>query len=111
MNPVPLFLIIVSLPLLLGGCGEKGVNRKELKADLELPDLIYYLKGSDTPYTGKAFTLYGNGKKESNQNYKDGRLHGLFISWRYNGEKWSETNYKDGKENGASVQWYKNGKK
>jgi len=25
MNPVPLFLIIVSLPLLLGGCGEKPV--------------------------------------------------------------------------------------
>jgi hypothetical protein len=24
MNPVPLFLIIVSLPLLLGGCGEKN---------------------------------------------------------------------------------------
>ena len=23
MNPVPLFLIIVTLPLLLGGCGEK----------------------------------------------------------------------------------------
>ena len=26
MNPVPLFLIIVSLPLLLGGCGEKPVS-------------------------------------------------------------------------------------
>ena len=25
MNPVPLFLIIVTLPLLLGGCGEKTV--------------------------------------------------------------------------------------
>ena len=25
MNPVPLFLIIVTLPLLLGGCGERGV--------------------------------------------------------------------------------------
>ena len=25
MNPVPLFLIIVTLPLLLGGCGEKPV--------------------------------------------------------------------------------------
>ena len=24
MNPVPLFLIIVTLPLLLGGCGEKA---------------------------------------------------------------------------------------
>ena len=24
MNPVPFFLIIVTLPLLLGGCGEKA---------------------------------------------------------------------------------------
>ena len=59
MNPVPLFLIIVSLPLLLGGCGEKeavaetkpkpeGVNLEEL----EEREGIIYLKGSDTPYTG-----------------------------------------------------------
>ena len=111
MNPLPLFLIILSLPLLLGGCGEKGVNRKELKADLELPDLIYYLKGSDTPYTGKAFTLYKNGKKESNQNYKDGKLHGLFISWRNNGKKWSEGNYKDGEQEGLQTLWHENGQK
>ena len=33
MNPVPLFLIIVSLPLLLGGCGEKGGAIKKMLLD------------------------------------------------------------------------------
>ena len=31
MNPVPLFLIIVTLPLLLGGCGEKGESTSKTK--------------------------------------------------------------------------------
>ena len=50
MNPVPLFLIIVLLPLLLGGCVEKhdGVNTE----GVELRDGIAYLNGLDTPYTG-----------------------------------------------------------
>ena len=35
MNPVPLFLIIVTLPLLLGGCGERAVTslKYEIKGD------------------------------------------------------------------------------
>mgnify|MGYP003297422526 FL=1 len=31
MNPVPLFLIIVTLPLLLGGCGEKDESTSKTK--------------------------------------------------------------------------------
>ena len=33
MNPLPLFLIIVSLPLLLGGCGEKEEPVAETKPE------------------------------------------------------------------------------
>ena len=124
MNPVPLFLIIVSLPLLLGGCGgdkkepvvevkpveEKqqkvkeeikpiepvtdakaepdGVNIKESKVS----DGIRYLKDSDTPYTGKVFTLHENGTKMYEGNYKDGKPDGLSVSWHENGQKWAEGN-------------------
>ena len=109
MKPANLLVLFISLPLLLGGCGgEKEVVNFDL---IEKREGIRYLKDSDTPYTGKAFTLYKNGKKESNQNYKDGKLHGLFISWRDNGKKWSEGNYKDGKEDGLWVWWYENGQK
>ncbi|MDC0049766.1 leucine-rich repeat domain-containing protein [Verrucomicrobia bacterium] len=44
MNPVPLFLIIVSLPLLLGGCGEKG--------DVPVPSLKYKIRGDGITITG-----------------------------------------------------------
>ena len=107
MNRVPLFLIIVSLSLLLGGCGEKGVNYDEL----EQRESIWYLIGSDTPYTGKAFTLYENGKKESNQNFKDGKLYGLFTRWYENGQKEVEGNRKDGKPDGLQMAWHENGQK
>ena len=69
MNPVPLFLIIVTLPLLLGGCGEKPVAdvKPELEGvenvELRFREDIAYLKGSDTPYTGKFYELYPSGKR------------------------------------------------
>ena len=121
MNPVPLFLIIVTLPLLLGGCGEKptvepvaetapeleGVNEDKL----DYREGIIYLKGSDTPYTGKFFGLYENGKKSSEGNYKNGKQNGLETAWHENGQKQFEINYNDGEPNGLEVYWYKNGQK
>ena len=105
MNPVPLFLIIVTLPLLLGGCGEKheGVNEREL----EKREGMAYLKGA--PYTGKAFTLYNNGKMETN--FKDGKEHGLKTMLYKNGHKGLEANFKDGKPDGLMLQWHENGQK
>ena len=93
MNPVHLFLIIVTLPLLLGGCGEKGVNEEEL----ERREGIMYLKGSDAPYTGKSFRLFNNGQKMREENYKDGKPDGLHVGWHENGQKGGEANFKDGK--------------
>ena len=105
MNPVPLLLIIVTLPLLLGGCGEKSVNVEEL----EEREYITYLKGSDTPYTGKAFTLYNNGKMETN--FKDGKEHGLKTMLYKNGKKGLWAHFKDGKPDGLALQWHENGQK
>ena len=117
MNPVPLFLIIVSLPLLLGGCGEKAVaeTKPELEGvnikELEERQGIMHLKGSDTPYTGKVYGSGENGQKKAEANFKDGKLDGLWV-WRYgNGQKESEVNYKDGKEDGLYVAWYDTGEK
>ena len=81
MKNLLLFTVLVTLPLLLGGCGEKSVNVEEL----EEREYITYLKGSDTPYTGKAFTLYNNGKMETN--FKDGKEHGLKTMLYKNGQK------------------------
>ena len=126
MNPVPLLVLAISLPLLLGGCGEKtvsevkpeepvaetkpkleGVNQDEL----ERREGIMYLKGSDTPYTGKRFTLYEFGKKKKEVNFKDGKKDGLQMWWHENGKKAIEVNYKDGKRHGLDIGWHENGQK
>ena len=57
MNPVPLFLIIVTLPLLLGGCGEKATVEPvaEVKPTEEAPlnpNLKYEIKGDAVTITG-----------------------------------------------------------
>tara|TARA_B100001057_G_scaffold90975_1_gene87275 strand:- start:756 stop:1226 length:471 start_codon:yes stop_codon:yes gene_type:complete len=100
--------LLVSLPLLLGGCGEKGVNEKELE---EHEGGIVYLKDSETLYTGKAFALHKNGQKERERIFKDGKRDGLSQAWHLNGQKELEANFKSGKKDGLGVIWYENGQK
>jgi LysM repeat protein len=57
-----------------------------------------HLKGSDTPFTGKAYRWYKNGLKYEEINYKDGKEEGLKTQWHGNGQKRSEHNFKDGVE-------------
>ncbi len=111
------FVVLLSLPLLLGGCGEKEpvaevgpVEEKEQEVKTEEPlaetkpelegvvfkelerrEGIAYLKGSDTPYTGKVFILHENGQKKLQGNYKNGKRDGLStpfhpISEPFNGD-------------------------
>ena len=92
MNPLRFILLAISLPLLLGGCGEKheGVNEREL----EKREGMAYLKGA--PYTGKTYSLdYAQKRKLRETNYKDGKKDGLSVYWHENGHKWLEENYKD----------------
>ena len=107
MNPVPFILLAISLPLLLGGCGENVVNDDEI----EYREGILYLKDSDVPYTGKVFVWYENGKKEQENKYKDGKRHGLTTWWYENGQKKHEVNYKNGKKDGVLTQWHESGRK
>ena len=106
-----LLLLAISLPLLLGGCGEKTTVEPELQKRGEYPDKIAYLKGSDTPYTGTQTYWHKNGQKILEATFKDGKFDGLLQRWHENGTKWSEVNYKGGKEDGLQLDWYKNGQK
>ena len=118
MNPVPLFLIIVTLPLLLGGCGvEEPVTETKPKTEvvneyeLEARDGIAYLKGTETPYTGKQIGWHENGKKEAELNLRNGMLHGLFESWYDNGTNRAKGNWKEKKKEGLWVYWYESGQR
>ena len=129
MNPLLLFLIIVTLPLLLGGCGGdkkepvaegkpeepvaetapelEGINFDEL----EEREGIHYLKGSDKPYKGKVFRLYRNGQKKIEANMKDGKPDGLTFGWHENGKKMQEVKWNEGKAEGLATWWYESGQK
>ena len=85
----------------------EGVNEEEI----EEREGIAYLKGSDTPYTGKAYGLHENGQKLGEGGYKDGKADGLFAEWYKNGQKGSEGSWKDGKPDGLLVAWHENGQK
>ena len=139
MNPLRLLVLLVTLPLLLGGCGEEPVvetkpveeKQQEVKEEVKpkepvaevKPELkgvsveeiepregLAYVKGSDAPYTGKVFGLYENGQKWED-NYKDGKVDGLQVLWYESGQKESEINYKDGKKDGLFLGWHENGQK
>ena len=116
MNPARLLVLLVSLPLLLGGCGEKhegekheGVNLEELEISGDILNEIAYHKGS--PYTGKRYGLHLNGQKSMEGNYKDGKEDGLWVWWYENGQKEAEINWKNGKQDGLHLNWYENGQK
>lgn len=124
-------LLLLLLPLvLLIGCGKKGTTVKieepvaETKPveedittskpesdgvnaeELEEREGINYLKGSDTPYTGKSFRLYESGQKWVEHNLKDGKFHRLEVYWHKNGQKYSERNFNDGEKIEGSEKWW-----
>ena len=116
MNPVPLFLLAISLPLLLGGCSiEEPVTETKLELEgvnaekLEEREGLAYVEGSDAPYTGKVYGLYENGQKKAEVNFKDGKRDGLELQWYENGQKQFEAKYKDGKKDGLWLALHENG--
>ena len=54
---------------------------------------------------------FASGQKQSEENYKDGKLDGLATQWRENGTKKSERPYKNGELNGIGVYWNEYGEK
>ena len=138
MRNLLLFAVLVILPLLLGGCGEKSspegskstsVNQTALSEEvkpeepvaetkpklegvnedeLEFREDIAYLKGSDTPYTGKFYELYPSGKRNWEGSQKDGKPDGLHKGWHENGQIRREENYKDGERVEGSKKFWNN---
>lgn len=74
MKIVKLFLSVMSISLILSGCG------KDVKA-----------------------TYHENGNIKSKTEYSDALKDGMEILYRKNGNKFSETMYKDGKKTGIST--------
>ena len=88
-------LLLIAITILAVGCGEKNESITETKPELNIvPDEkliiregIWYLKGADTPFTGKVFSLHENGQKKYEGNFKDGKKDGISLGWQENGQK------------------------
>ena len=87
--------------------GLEGVNAKKVVHR----ENIFYLKGSETPYTGRIFLLHDNGKMSREAYIKEGKQVGTATRWYENGKKKGEANFKDGKQDGLTMGWHENGKK
>ena len=88
----------------------EGINYDELSKRGDFPNFIYFIKGSDTLYTGKTYELHRKGHKWIEGNYKDGKKDGLEVWWHENGKKAYEVNYKDGEEvEGSKKFWNSKG--
>ena len=112
MKSLLLFAVLVTLPLLLGGCGkEEPMAETKPVEELEVREGLVYIKGSDALYTGTNSVFYENGQKRAELNFKEGKADGLNVEWYENGQKKKESNKKDGRRHGLNVEWYENGKK
>jgi antitoxin component YwqK of YwqJK toxin-antitoxin module len=107
-------LLLIAVTILAVGCKSDGV-----KADIGINSLdldnrneTYYVKDSESPYTGKAHRKYPSGKKLSEVNFKNGRMDGLQLAWHENGQKKHEVNYKNGNPfDGLTTVWHENGQR
>ena len=54
-----------------------------------------FKKYSRTPFTGCSVDYYENGHLKSKENWKDGKLNGLWEIYNYNGQLRSKGRYKN----------------
>ena len=92
----------------------------ETKAELEgvgIKELEYreghiaYQKGSDTPYTGKVYSLHPNGQMKLQRYYNKGKEDGIWTTLFANGQKQFIETYNAGKKDGLEAWWHENGQK
>ena len=57
----------------------------------------------------KEISYFSNGKKESEREYKNGKVNGMARMWFKNGQLYMEATYKDNKVNGERIAYYENG--
>ncbi len=110
MKAITIAMILVFSLILCGRALPEEVREVE-SIDLTQRDGITYVKGEDTPFTGKRVKFHKNGRKKWEADYLEGKKHGKFTMWRKDGQKRMEVHYQNGKKHGKSTIWRKNGEK
>src|ERR1700753_598037 len=71
---------------------------------------MWYLKGSDQPYTGLFIDYFLNGKKQGEGNLKNGKVDGLRTVYMQDGNKEFFRNYSNGVAEGYSEEYFPGGR-
>ena len=109
MNPARLLVLLVSLPLLLGGCGG---NKEAVDINKTVSrDGVRYYVNSKRPFSGTIILKHKNEKVSGRTSYQHGILNGPCSTWYDNGQKESEVNFKNGKFEGFYFKWHRNGQR
>ena len=90
------------------------VAKSEYDANFQSRYGLLYLASSEQPFSGRILTIDTgeNGEYvQSDEQWRDGRKHGVSAKWFSNGVKMFERNYKDGKWHGTVTRWWPNGQK
>jgi hypothetical protein len=107
-----LLLLPILAAVLLVGCSEPVWQVRNIDFDQQQErNGITYAINEEAPYTGTVTESYGNGQKESEDYYVDGKKQGKHIRWYEDGQKKSEVDFVDGKEHGKVIEWHENDQK
>lgn len=135
MNQLNIFgtLLLVGLLAACSGTTTKTVESSVTSDQVEKRRVrLFYMEGSDTPYTGQIVESYPGGQHKSavivvygsptgaiqwfengqkQMEASTGSLHqtGRVTEWYENGQKKSEQNIVEGRQEGPATQWYENG--
>ena len=103
---------------------EDSVEQKPLLEGEELVEeekfngeALEYLEGllcevsSSQPFSGWIKWMHDSDHASSLQQFKDGKLFGLWMSWHGNGKKWKAGSYKDGEKDGLWISWHEDGQR
>jgi antitoxin component YwqK of YwqJK toxin-antitoxin module len=107
MKKFSLFAIIT---LLMISCGREIKQR-----ELVVRNGTAYAINEEKPYSGKVTSSGGVYSGPSESTYKDGKLHGPYISWYKSGQKKKEGMFFNAdpyfalKKDGIWTEWYENG--
>jgi len=104
--------IVVSIALGIVACGEHSATFQTATVNqMENRGKLAYRKGGARPFTGMVKGSFPDGHAQSTFHYKDGKRHGLAVTYYQNGHINTSLTYVDGAPQGLVTVYYENGHK
>ncbi len=107
---VCLFVFCISAGLQSCNKNSTEKTKESVKIEFEEKEGLFYVKGSEIPFSGKIESFYENKSKKREMSIINGKPHGKMTDYYENGKKKSETYFTNGVLNGKKTIWDEKGK-